>query len=540
MYFKFQISNRVLLTKCEEIDRDAKEPCAETQSRKVPQSKHRSSCWYSCASWRLGARSLISSYVLSVAFFPALLLLSLQASLLARPAAPGAQSQQPSRSLPSSTASYTAVVSILQQKCFACHSSAAKMGGFVMASYQTLMKGGTHGAEIVPGSSSKSRLVSMIDGAIQPRMPFGGNPLSPTEIATIKRWIDAGAKGPAAGETATLQPKLNIPDIKPRFPEVSPVGSVAFSPEGKMLAVGGYREVRLVNPQTGKLLDKFGDAAGLVRSVAFSPDGKWLAAGGGLCQQWGEIQLWDVQSGRLLRTMRGHKDCIYSVAFSPNGKLLASGSYDKLIKLWDPASGKMLRTFKDHIDAVFAVAFSPDGKWLASGSQDNTVKIWDVATGERLYTLSDPVDGISTIAFSPSGKQIAAAGYDMHIYIWNLAQTGGTLAQSLIADENSILQIAWSPDGKEIITSSSDGSIRIRDASTLDPIRTIARQSDWVDAMSVSRDGNWLAAGRFDGTLSVYRMGSFQQALGPLVAFKPYVPSHQTAQAAPLAVGQSR
>lgn len=396
------------------------------------------------------------------------------------------------------------------------------MGGFVMASYQTLMKGGKHGAEIVPGSSAKSRLVLMVEGNVQPRMPFGGNPLSPAEIATFKAWIDAGAKGPATGESASIQQKLNIPDIKPRFPEKSPVASVAFSPDGKTLAVGGYKEVRLLDPGSGKLLRQLDGAVGMVRSVAFSRDGRWLAAGGGLCQRSGEIQLWDLQSSRLAHTMQGHHhDCIYSVAFSPDGKLLASGSYDRLIKLWDPSSGKELRTLKDHIDAVFAVAFSPDGKWLASGSQDDSVKVWNVATGERLYTLSDPVDGISCIAFSPSGKQIAAAGYDTRIYIWSLSQTGGALDQSLIADEGSILQIAWSPDGRQIITSSSDGSIRIRDAATLDPVGEIPRQPDWVDALSLSPDGKWLAAGRFDGTLSVYRMGSFQQALGPLVAFKP-------------------
>jgi WD40 repeat protein len=122
-------------------------------------------------------------------------------------------------------------------------------------------------------------------------------------------------------------------------------------------------------------------------------------------------------------------------------------------------------------------------------------------------------------------------GYDKEIYIWNLTQTGGTLEQSLIADEDSILQIVWSPDGKEIITSSADGSIRVRDASTLNPIRIIPHQSEWVDAMTLSPDGKWLVAGRFDGTLSIYRAGSFQQTLGPLVAFQPYVPPHQTAQA---------
>ncbi|MGH9431767.1 MAG: c-type cytochrome domain-containing protein [Terriglobia bacterium] len=453
-------------------------------------------------------------------------ILWLPAGFVAQTAAGSAQSAPAARGTPAAgAASYRAVVSILQQKCFACHSSTAKMGGFVMASYQTLMKGGTHGVEILPGNSAKSRLVLMVEGNRQPRMPFGGNPLPPADIAVIKRWIDAGAKGPAAGEAATLQPHLNIPNIKPRFPEVSPAGSVAFSPDGKTLAVGGYKEVRLMDPATGKVLKSLDGAAGMVRSVAFGPDGKWLAAGGGLCQQWGEVQIWDVQADKLLRTLRGHHDCIYSVAFSPNGKLLASGSYDKLVNLWDPATGKELRTLKDHIDAVFAVAFSPDGKWLASGSQDNSVKVWDVASGERLYTLSDPLDGITCVAFSPSGKQIAAGGYDKLIYIWNLTQTGGTLAQSLIADEDSILQIAWTPDGKEIITSSADGSIRVRDAATLSPIGIIPHQLDWVDAMSLSPDGKWLAAGRLNGTLSIYRMGSFEQAVGPLVAFERQAPA---------------
>lgn len=447
-------------------------------------------------------------------------------SAAAQPSA-SAQSQSPKSQSPSSqagAASYKDVYSVLQQKCLACHSSAAKMGGLVMDSYKTMMKGGAHGPVIVPGNSGKSRLVLMIEGSVQPRMPFNSNPLSPSAIATIKSWIDAGAKGPTPEQAKNLKPKENIPDIKPLVREQSPVGSVAFSPDGKLLAVGGYKEVRLMDPRTGKVLGTLSGHAGMVRSVAFSPDGKWLAAGGGLCQQWGEIKLWDVHTQKLLQTMKGDRDCIYSVDFSPNGKMLASGSYDKLIKFWDPATGKELRTLKDHIDAVFAVAFSPDGKWLASGSQDRSVKIWDVSTGQRLYTLSDPLDGITSIAFSPSGNQIAAAGYDKLIYIWNLTPKGGTLAQSLIADEDSILQIAWSPDGKDIITSSADGSIRIRDAATLNPVGMIGNQKDWVEALSISRDGKWLAAGRYNGTLSIYNMGTLKQAVGPLLAFEPYIP----------------
>jgi len=216
--------------------------------------------------------------------------------------------------------------------------------------------------------------------------------------------------------------------------------------------------------------------------------------------------------------MRSHKDCIYSLAFSPDGKLVASGSYDKSLIIWDAQTGQELKTLLDHIDAVFAVAFSPDGKLLTSASQDRTVKIWNVASGERLYTLSDALDGITSFAFSPSGEYLAAAGYDNSIHVWKIDQKEGSLVQSLIADQDIILQIVWSPQGKTLITSSADGSIRFRDAVTLDPLDVLNNQSDWVDALAISPDGKWLAAGRYDGTLSLYDAKSYNLIPGAPMA----------------------
>lgn len=396
------------------------------------------------------------------------------------------------------------VAPILQKNCLGCHSSTAKMGGLVMEKFDLLMKGGAHGPVIVPGKAEESRLVMMLEGKIQPRMPYGSGPLPATDIATIKAWINGGGVGPTAGEAGTVLAPLAIPDIKPEVPVVSPIASLKFSPDGKLLAVGAYKEVRLIDPATNKLLYTLPGHADYVRSIAFSPDGKMLAAGGGPPQRGGEIKIWDVQSHQLLKTLTGHKDCIYSVAWSPDGKLIASGSYDKMVKLWDVASGKEAKNLQDHIDAVFAVAFSPDGKRLASASQDRTVKIWDVASGHRLYTLSDPSDGLTSIEYSPTGDRLAAAGYDKTIYVWRLGDSNASLVQSLIADEGSILALVWTPDGKTIVTSSSDGSIRFRDATSLAPLRVIDHQPDWVQALSVSPDGTRLAAGRYNGSLTLY------------------------------------
>jgi WD40 repeat protein len=363
----------------------------------------------------------------------------------------------------------------------------------------------------------------MLEGDVTPQMPLESDPLPASDIAIIKSWIDAGAEGPATNEASLPLTVPATPDIRPQVAVVSPVTSVKFSPDGSVLAVGGYGQVRLIDPASEKVLATLSGHANFVRSLAFSSDGKLLAAAGGAPQIGGEIKIWDVHSHQLVKTMEGHKDCIYSIAWSPDGKLIASGSYDKMVKLWDVSTGKEVLNLQDHIDAVFAVAFSPDGKRLASASQDRTVKIWNVATGRRIYTLSDALDGLTSVAFSPSGDQLAATGYDKTIYIWRLGEEDGHLSQSLIADQDSLLALVWSPDGKFIVTASSDGSIRFRN-TRLDLIGVIDQQSDWAETLAISPNGRWLATGRYNGTLSLYDTSTYKDAGGPITVFDPRQP----------------
>ena len=430
-----------------------------------------------------------------------------------------------------STPSYSKdVAPILKKNCLVCHSKGAHKSDFILDTYDSLMKGGKHGQAIVPHDANASRLVAMLEGKINPRMPVDDDPLASSDIATIKAWIDGGAPGPPANESVQIRTIPPTPAIQPRVAVVSPVSSVRFSPDGSVLAAGGYLEVRLIDTASGKVLGTLSGHAHYVRSIAFSPDGKFLAAAGGAPQIEGEIKIWDVQSHQLVRTMRGHNDCIYSVAWSPDGKLIASGSYDKSVKLWDAITGQQVRTMQDHIDAVFAVAFSPDGKRLASASQDRTVKIWDIASGKRLYTLGDASDGLTSVAYSPAGNQVAAAGYDKTIYVWNLAENDGQLSQSLIADQDSVLSLLWSPDGKMIVAASSDGSIRVRN-NKLDLVGLIDRQPDWVEALAMSPNNRWLAAGRYNGTLSVYDVHTLKEARQSMTVFDPLKPAEEHKQA---------
>lgn len=399
------------------------------------------------------------------------------------------------------------IAPVLRERCAGCHASKVHMGGLSIDTYSSLMQGGSTGPVIVPGNSAGSRLYQMVTAKIMPAMPMDGTKLPDSAVEAIRAWIDAGAKAPPPGqETILSSAPASLPHIDPEHPVPQRIFDLAWSPDGKLLALAGFREVRLVDPSTRQTLATLQGGASVIRAVTFSRDGRLLAASGGLPARQGEVQIWDVAARKRLLSFNGHTDCIYGLAFSPDGKTLATSSYDKLIKLWDVSTGKEIRTLKDHIDAVYALAFTSDGKRLVSGAADRTVKIWDVATGERLYTLSEPQDGINTLALDPTGPRVVAAGLDKTIRVWQLGPTSGTLLASLIAHEDAILRLAWSPDGKTILSSSADGTIKVLDARDLTELASFTKQPDWVDGLQFSPGGRRFAAGRIDGSWTIYNL----------------------------------
>jgi WD40 repeat protein len=393
------------------------------------------------------------------------------------------------------------ITPVYTKYCQACHSKAVRMGAFDMESEEGLRQGGHRGPVIVPGKPEESRLFQMVTGQFKPVMPMDGTKLTAGEIELVAAWIKAGAPAmkAKAAESSTLSYKPKA--VRPQ------VFSLAFSPDGALVATGGFREVNLVDAASGRVLATLKGHADAVRSVAFSPDGKLLAAAGGFPAKRGEVKIWNVATRELVRTLEGHKDCIHSVVFSKDSAI-ATASYDKMVRLWslDGAS----RELKDHIDAVYSLAFTPDGKRLVSGAADRTIKIWDVASGNRLFTLSEPTDGVNAVEVSPDGSTVAAAGQDKSIRLWRLSPTGGTLLNTSIAHEDAILDIAFSPDGTKLVSASSDRSIKVFSLPKLDELRVLTPQSDWPYAVLFSPDGKTIAAGRYDGSLSFYDAATYQ------------------------------
>jgi eukaryotic-like serine/threonine-protein kinase len=247
------------------------------------------------------------------------------------------------------------------------------------------------------------------------------------------------------------------------------VSSVAFSKDGKMLAVAlsyspdVYKGLAVVIDtqagQLGEVKQKFiNPYSNSITTVALSPDGKSLASGGG----GGVVHLWDTQTGAIKHNLEGHGYAVYAVAFSADGKTVACAAWDHTVKLWDAETGALKQTLKGHGNEVLSVAFSPDGKTVASGGYDNTVKLWDTETGAMKQTLAMD-DTVFSVAFSPNGKRVAG-GTHHAVKLWD-AETG-RLKQTL-EHSGIISSVAFSPDGQTLATGSGDGTIKLWDVSSL-------------------------------------------------------------------------
>jgi WD40 repeat protein len=411
--------------------------------------------------------------------------------------------------------------------CIDCHSADDADGEFVLDSFAALMKGGEEGVAIVAGKGNESMLVKFLEGRSgrggkNEFMPPGKREkLKPEEIALIKAWINAGAKGPIIAEGKPMPKEVITPKIAPTVPPKRSIQAVAFSPKVQLIAVGRYGEVELLNPVTRAVIRKLTGIKGKANAVAFSPDGDAVYAAGGEAGIVGEVKRWKTSDGTLQQSFEGHLDAAYALAVSPDGKLIATGAYDQKIRLWDTATGKEVALLKGHNGAVNGLSFRPDGKVLASASADRTVKLWSIPTGLRLDTLSQPTKEQTSVVFSADGKQLFAAGSDNRIRLWNISADAkeGTnkIVTSRFAHEGGILRLALSLDGKLLASTSTDKSLKLWNTTDLTEKLPLEKQPDWSSALAFT-DKAQLVAGRIDGSLSVYESTTGKTVMAPAAA----------------------
>jgi WD40 repeat protein len=332
--------------------------------------------------------------------------------------------------------------------------------------------------------------------------------------------------------------------------------SLAFSPDGKWLAVGSgnagevQKVVMLLDADTGKTLHTFtASTHQWIEQVAFSPDSRLLAVAG----HDDIVRVFDPEIGQEVRHWIVPSAPIDQVAFHPDGKVLATGSVDGTVKFWDPSDGKLLHTFTGHKAGIGGVAFSRDGKWLATADRSGEVRLWDFATrtqrhvlkghhqenqpafspdsrtlvahglsgrarlwdvesGKELLPHQGPAGMVCSAAFSPDGTRLASGGDDKVVRIWDLAdwQDGAPLppVRALSGHAQRIWSVQFSPDGKLLASASLDRTITLWDAATGKKVRQLKDHSKTYSRIAFSPDGKTLASGGADLTARLWDVAS--------------------------------
>jgi WD40 repeat protein len=287
-----------------------------------------------------------------------------------------------------------------------------------------------------------------------------------------------------------------------------PILSLAFSPDGARIVAGygrfnaanGTGHAKVWDATTGNLLiDRLPGHVGGNWSVAFSPDGRQVAL-----TSEGLVDVWDLATRKPIQTLRGHASLVNSVAFSPDGRYIASGGIDRTIKLWARTSGELVRTFLGHEGYIRGLAFSPDSRRIVSASEDMSVKLWQVSSDRELATFHGHTHFVNCVAFSPDGQHVASGGLDQTVKLWFATPN----LQLIFPGNNGWFAcLAFSPDGRQVASGSSFYSkgetLRLWNSTTGEPLLSFPANTAWTNAVAFSPDGKLLASAGSDRIVRV-------------------------------------
>lgn len=342
-------------------------------------------------------------------------------------------------------------------------------------------------------------------------------------IATVAQPDGDGQKGEVTiWDTAEAKPRC-------QFSQSGRVVSVAFSPDGKLLAIGPNGPqfgVTVIDTGSGEVRQTVPGPAVRSNCVAWSSDGKRLALGSTADKS---VREWDLEKKKFIKAYEVDLSHVLAVAFSKDGKLLAAGSPTRertLLNVLDVSSGKPVQSLSGHKEMIEAAEFSGDATHIVSAGWDATARLWDISKSEAIAELKGHKRGISTVSQSNDGKRVASAN-SREFKLWDgekkeqLADLGG--------ENNGAKQVAMSPDGAWLVSINRDGVANLWDVekksqkTTLDrtpkavetastdstdekptvPPSSDAPELEAIQGLAYSHDGKWLALAREDGHISI-------------------------------------
>ncbi len=418
------------------------------------------------------------------------------------------------------------------------------------------------GKHAVSGSEDKSlKIWELSSGKLlktwQPyRNEAGLAPIFGAEFALDGKYIFCGA-----GQIGEPLQALEFgrqdtgPDVAPGRifldPSIVPIGeqpsvrAMCVSPDGsEVLALTAKNDLKLWNPNNGKLKQTFVRGQEQIASICFSPDGNWVFSG----NKDGSVTRWNAKTGKAASLFPNmHEGEVNAISVSPDGNSVLSGAGNSSLKWWRPGTGTatLLHEFALPYSPGQTAAFSPDGKLIAYACADQTIVFWDTLAKRPVDTLAGHAKHVTVLRFSPDGKFLLSGSFDKSLILWKVetgasalvlngyskilkqvffspnkkfacvvpefskemvvwdTETGG-VRNVLEGHENDVITACISPKGKYLLSSGDDRKLILREFETGNILGRLEGHKDFVKALAISPDEKHALSGSDDNSLILW------------------------------------
>ncbi len=416
----------------------------------------------------------------------------------------------PSRADEPATVSFRKEIApILRDHCLACHGPKKAEGGYRVDTYEQILKPGDTGESpiLLEGSHTGELVKRFLSEDEFERMPLESEPLTGEQIKLFEKWVQEGGK--FDGKDVAQKLTLLIPPPTGAEPPIQygrpiPITATCFSPSGDSLLTSGYHEILQWNLSEKKIDRRIRNVPQRVFAMSFSPDGKVLAIGGGEPGRSGEVRFIDFATGEVLGVVARAEDVVLGLAYRPGTNELAVAVADSTIRIVDCEAMSEKMAIASHADRVNAVSWSDDGKYLASASRDQSAKVYNGDSGELIASYLGHHHQVSGVAVLSEPEQVLSVGADQKLHRWNLSDAKKVAEIPLSVDAHGLTKL-----GDGLLLPCSDGRVLSIDLSTNQIAKDFKGHTDW--ALSVSHGSQpkdasvqYLASGAFDGKICVW------------------------------------